>query len=99
MGGWFTKASGDKHMPTVSSTRNGDEVEIALEVKHPQGESHHITDIRVYDEDRIEVARCAFNPTLSRASATMTLKIEKGTTLYAVSDCNKHGLWFTEFDV
>lgn len=99
VGGWFTKSSGNKHMPAVSSTRDGKLVTVTLEVKHPQGASHHISDVRVYDEDRIEVARSSFSPTLSKPSTTMTFSMEPGTKLFAVSDCNKHGLWFTEFSV
>jgi len=45
------------------------------------------------------VATADFNPTLSTPRATMTLRVAEGTKLYAVSDCNKHGLWYLEFTV
>jgi len=96
-GGWFMAAAGNKHMPTIATARRGDEVDITLEVKHPQGAAHHISNVRLYDENRIEIATAEFNATLSTPRASMTLRVAAGTTLYAVSNCNKHGLWYTEF--
>lgn len=96
-GGWFMAAAGNKHMPTIATARRGDEVDITLEVKHPQGAAHHIMNVRIFDENRCEIATAEFNPTLSTPRASMTLRVAEGTTLFAVSNCNKHGLWYTEF--
>lgn len=96
-GGWFMSAAGNKHMPVVTMVRNGDEVDLTLEIKHPQGAAHHISNVRIYDENRIEVATAQFNATLSTPRASMTLRLAAGTKLFAVSNCNKHGLWYTEF--
>lgn len=98
-GGWFMSSAGNKHMPAVSVSRREDEVDVTLEVKHPQGAGHHISNVRVYTEERIEIATAEFNATLSTPRAQMTLRVAKGTKLYAVSNCNKHGLWYTEFTV
>ena len=98
-GGWFTDASGNKHMPVVTSKRQGAEVTISLDVPHPQNAGHHISYVRIYTAKRIEIASTEFNPSLSTPRATMTLRLPEGTTLYAVSDCNKHGIWYTEFKV
>lgn len=98
-GGWFTDASGNKHMPVVAAKRNGDEVSIVIDVPHVQNSGHHISYVRIYTAKRVEIASAEFNTTLSTPRATMTLRLPVGTTLYAVSDCNKHGIWYTEFQV
>jgi len=98
-GGWLSDTEGDKHIPVVTSARRGDEVDVTIEVKHPQGAAHHVSNVRVYDAERIEVATADFHATLSTPRATMTLRVAAGTKLYAVSDCNKHGLWYLEFSV
>ncbi len=98
-GGWFAAAEGNKHMPVVSVSRHGEEVDIQLDVRHPQGAAHHISNVRIYDENRIEIATAEFHPTSSTPRATLTLRIPEGRTLYAVSNCNKHGLWYRKFEV
>jgi|FLOH01.1.fsa_nt_gi desulfoferrodoxin-like iron-binding protein len=98
-GGWFTDAAGNKHMPVVKVTREGEESTVVIDVPHVQNAAHHISYVRVYTENRIEVASAEFNTTLSTPRATMTLRLPAGTKLFAVSDCNKHGIWYTEFQV
>ncbi len=98
-GGWFTNPAGNKHMPVVSSLRHGDQVKISLEVRHPQAAAHHISNIRIYDADRIEIATLELHPTLSTPQGALLLRVPAGTNLYAVSNCNKHGLWYSAFTV
>lgn len=98
-GGWFTDTGGNKHMPVVTAKRNGDEVTVVIDVPHVQNAGHHISYVRIYTAKRVEIASAEFNTTLSTPRATMTLRLPEGTTLYAVSDCNKHGIWYTEFQV
>ena len=98
-GGWLMSPSGNKHMPVVTTERHGEEALVNFVVKHPQGAEHHISNVRIYDKNRLEIATAEFNPTLSTPKASMTLRVAAGTKLFAVTNCNKHGLWYTEFTV
>ena len=98
-GGWFMAAGGNKHMPVVTSERRGEDAVVSFTVKHPQGAAHHIMNVRLFDENRVEIASVDFSPTLSTPQASMSLRLPAGTKLYAVSNCNKHGLWYSEFTV
>jgi desulfoferrodoxin (superoxide reductase-like protein) len=98
-GGWFTDAQGNKHMPVVTTKRDGDAVSIAIHVPHVQNAGHHISYVRIYSAKRVEIASAEFHATMSTPGTTMTLRLPAGTTLFAVSDCNKHGIWYTEFQV
>ena len=97
-GGWqYKDLEYEKHIPTVVVKREGDVAEISVEVKHPQGESHHISSVKIYDADRLEITRCDFAPEASVPKAVFYLKVKAGTELIATSDCNLHGIWMKSF--
>jgi len=97
-GGWqYKEMEYEKHVPEVSVVRDGDAAAITIQVKHPQGEFHHISTFKIYSEDRIEITRCDLNPTQSVPKATFNLNVKPGTALIATSDCNIHGIWMKPF--
>jgi desulfoferrodoxin (superoxide reductase-like protein) len=96
-GGWLTSPRGNKHMPVVTVTRDGDLARIKLVVKHPQGRKHHVEELRLYDANRQLLSTVTLHPEQSRPEATFVLQVPAGTPLLAVGGCNLHGLWFTEF--
>jgi desulfoferrodoxin-like iron-binding protein len=97
-GGWqYKDMEYEKHIPQVSVARDGESAEITVQVKHPQGEFHHISTFKIYSEDRIEITRCDLHPTQSVPKATFNLKVKPGTALIATTDCNIHGIWMKPF--
>lgn len=97
VGGWLTSPKGNKHMPVVTVNRDGDVARIHVQVKHPQGDSHHIEALHIYDADRILLSTVELHPEHSEPEATFVLYVKAGTPLIAVGGCNLHGIWFTEF--
>jgi desulfoferrodoxin-like iron-binding protein len=96
-GGWLTAKDGDKHIPVVEVKREGERADITIAVLHPQGKSHHISAIRLYDDDRVLISTVELDATRSEPRAVFSLKVAAGTALFAVSDCNLHGLWVKAF--
>ncbi|MBN1780021.1 hypothetical protein JW948_02760 [bacterium] len=97
-GGWqYKELSYEKHIPEVQVSREDDMAVIHVEVSHPQTAEHHISEFRIYDENRIEIVRSGLHPVLSRPATVFYLKIPAGAHCIAVSDCNIHGIWMKKF--
>ena len=92
-GGWQTTGGVNKHMPLVSVQKVAGNTVINVVVKHPQSKAHHISAIRLYDGDRVLLSEQTLHAEASVPAATFTVNCPAGSSLIAVSDCNKHGLW------
>jgi superoxide reductase len=66
---------------------------------HPNQAVHSIRYIEVYFEEEertynpIHVATAVLGPEIAEPDITLTLKLKKSGTLYAIEYCNLHGLW------
>ena len=98
-GGWQSRAGGDAHIPIVTVCREGEQVRIGLEIRHVQTSVHHISAIRLYDHQRQELCSMECHASLSVAEGLFVLCLPPGSQLFAVSDCNLHGLWMKRFSV
>ncbi|AFK22974.1 class II SORL domain-containing protein [Pyrococcus sp. ST04] len=99
---------GEKHVPVIEYTREGDlvriEVSVGKEIPHPNTPEHHIAWIELYfhpegENFPIMVGRVAFTShgdPLTEPRAVFFLKTTKKGKLYALSYCNIHGLWENE---
>ncbi len=96
-GGWQIKPENNKHVPIVTTTRSKDLLKILVTVEHPQTSEHHISAIKIYNEKRIELSAQRLHPNLSIPTAFFILSIPAGKSLFAITDCNLHGLWAKQF--
>lgn len=91
----FTK----KHTPLISAKRDGDKVEVTVEVgrdvPHPNMADHYITFIELYYE-MAPIARFDFFPTVSWPKVTVACALPEGAKLTALEHCNLHGVWTCE---
>ena len=95
----------EKHVPIIdapSEVKAGESftvtVEVGKKVPHPNTVEHHISMIQLYslEEDSQYVANVGtFNigPTLAVPRVTLSVIIQKNSTLYALGYCNIHGIW------
>ncbi|MGB9831228.1 MAG: class II SORL domain-containing protein, partial [Fervidicoccus fontis] len=66
---------------------------------HPNQVSHFIRSLTVYfvEEGRafnpVHLATVEFEPEYSEPIITLTLKLKKSGTIYALGYCNLHGVW------
>ncbi len=99
-------AEGEKaknHKPIIEcpdSVKAGEEFELKVYVSgHPSRVEHSIRYIEVYlhEDGRafnpIKLAKAVFTPEYVNPEVTLTLKLEKGGTIFALAYCNKHGIW------
>ncbi len=98
-GGWQSRAGGDAHIPDVTVCREGELVRIGIVVRHVQTVAHHISAIRLYDHQRQELCGMSLHAALSVAEGLFVLRLPPGSVLFAVSDCNLHGLWMKRFSI
>ena len=103
------KASGEAiskvetHTPKIEApekVKAGEEFQVTITVgPHPNTVQHSIRHIRVFfaEEGRafnpIHIATVQLEPEYAEPKVTLTLKLKKSGTLYAVEYCNLHGLW------
>lgn len=88
----------DKHSPRVSASREGDVVEIKIDVtKHPQTAEHFIDEVCVHDENKALLFSAKILPVTGVSQVLCKLKVAEGTKLIAVSHCNKHGFYRADF--
>ena len=84
------EASTEKHIPDVTATANGIEVQIGS-VIHPMEEAHHIQFIYVETDKGGQLRQLKVGET---PKATFTFADEKPIAVYEY--CNLHGLWKVE---
>ncbi|MCK4928598.1 MAG: class II SORL domain-containing protein [Methanosarcinales archaeon] len=95
-----------KHIPVISSpgsVKSGEPFEVSVTVgsiPHVMEPAHHIQWVELYAGEKF-LARVAFTPGFTKASATLTITLEVGgsVTLRAVERCNIHGLWENTADI
>ena len=105
------KEGKEKHVPHIeapSKVRAGELFQVTVivgkEVPHPNTVEHHIKWIQVYSKEDspralVHVATFDLGPTYAEPRVTFTMKLEKGSTLYALEYCNIHGVWDNSFKV
>lgn len=83
-----------KHFPTLTVDGNVVTVEVGKDLKHPQTEEHYIDKIDLYVDGEL-FQEHTIRPD-EDAFATFTVEGKSGSTVYALSDCNIHGVWKSE---
>lgn len=91
-GRWEGKAG--SHAPVITSA----EGKITVETKHGMSNEHYIVKHSIITEDGEVLGENVFFPSDKKAISSYELK-GKHTKLYALSFCNLHDLWVTEFTV
>lgn len=80
-----------KHYPTLTVDGNVVTIETGKKVPHPQTEEHLIDRLDLYVDGELykSIELTANDP----AFATITVEGHPGASVYALSDCNLHGVW------
>lgn len=91
-GRWEGKAG--SHAPVITHADG----KITLETKHGMSNEHYIVKHSVLTESGEVLGENVFFPSDKKAISTYEIK-GKHTKLYALSFCNLHDLWVTEFSV
>lgn len=100
------KESGkEKHVPFIDAPKQvkaGEAFNVTVEVgkvvPHPNTFEHHIRSMQLYlKEDGsdylVNVASIELEPTRAIPKVTVSVILQKPTTLYALEYCNLHGVW------
>jgi superoxide reductase len=94
----------EKHSPVITAPKNikaGEPFEVQIEigrVAHPMERAHYINWLQLF-ADEIPIATVSFQPVVSRPEATLTVILEKATTLRVLESCNLHGVWESRLDI
>jgi len=91
-GRWKGKAG--SHAPVVTT----DGSKITVETKHGMSDTHYIVKHSIVTESGEVLGENVFFPSDKKAISTYEIK-GKHTKLYALSFCNLHDLWVSEFTV
>jgi len=91
-GRWQGKAG--SHAPVITA-KDG---KVTVETKHGMAEKHYIVKHTIVTENGDVLGEHVFFPSDKKAISSYDIKA-KGTKLYALSFCNLHDLWVTEFKV
>lgn len=91
-GRWEGKAG--SHAPVVTVDGNN----VTIETKHGMAEMHYIVKHSLVTSSGEVLGEQVFFPKDKKAISTYEIK-EKGIQLFALSFCNLHDLWVTEFSV
>jgi superoxide reductase len=93
----------ETHTPKIEApekVKAGEPFKVKITVgPHPNQVVHSIRYIEVYFEEEgrtynpIQVASVDLGPEIAEPDITLTLKLKKSGTLYALEYCNLHGLW------
>ncbi|MDW7777049.1 MAG: class II SORL domain-containing protein [Methanosarcinales archaeon] len=95
-----------KHVPVIvspGSVKPGEPFEVSVAVgntPHVMEPAHHIQWVELYAREDF-LARIAFTPGFTKASATLTVVLEAAgrVTLRVIERCNIHGLWESTRDI
>lgn len=86
-----------KHTPYVECTREGERVKVYVKVghyvPHPNDPDHFIEWIDILAQDRLPLARLSFSAVAADPEGTCYIKVDPGTKITALENCNLHGLW------
>ena len=88
----------EKHSPVIEvpeMIKAGEPFDVHIEigkVLHPMEHEHYIGWLQLF-ADEIPIVMVSFQPVLSRPKTTLTIMLEKSTTLRVLESCNIHGLW------
>ncbi|HIC44797.1 MAG TPA: twin-arginine translocation signal domain-containing protein [Sulfurimonas sp.] len=91
-GRWEGKAA--SHAPIITSEKG----KITVETQHGMAEKHYIVKHSIITEEGEVLGENVFFPSDKQAISSYEIK-GKHTKLYALSFCNLHDLWVTEFSV
>lgn len=91
-GRWEGKAG--SHAPVITGTDG----KITVETKHGMSNEHYIVKHSIVTEEGEVLGENIFFPSDKKAISSYEIK-GKHTKLYALSFCNLHDLWVTEFSV
>jgi len=91
-GRWEGKAG--SHAPVITQADG----KITVETKHGMSEGHYIVKHTIVTEEGEVLGDNVFFPSDKKAISSYEIK-GKHTKLYALSFCNLHDLWVTEFTV
>ncbi len=91
-GRWEGKAG--SHAPVVSVEGNS----VTMETKHGMAEMHYIVKHTLVTSTGEVLGETVFSPKDKKAISTFEVNT-KGMQLFALSFCNIHDLWVTEFSI
>jgi len=91
-GRWQGKAG--SHAPVITQADG----KITVETKHGMSDTHYIVKHSIITEEGEVLGENVFFPSDKKAISSYEIK-GKHTKLYALSFCNLHDLWVTEFTV
>ncbi|PHR57115.1 MAG: desulfoferrodoxin [Arcobacter sp.] len=91
-GRWEGKAG--SHAPVITQIDG----KITIETKHGMANEHYIVKHSIITEEGEVLGENVFFPSDKKALSTYEIK-GKHTKLYALSVCNLHDLWITEFSI
>jgi len=102
---------GEKHVPVIEILEKGDtvkaEVSVGKEIKHPNTPEHHIAWVELYFTPEggkfpLLVGRTDFSghgDMTTEPVSVFTFNPGKSGKLHALSFCNIHGLWESEYEL
>lgn len=92
-GRWEGKAGSHAPVATVEGTK------VTLETKHGMGEMHYIVKHTIVTEDGEVLGEQVFFPKTDKKAISVHEIKGKHKKLYALSFCNLHDLWVSEFSL
>ncbi|HIQ23706.1 MAG TPA: desulfoferrodoxin [Pyrodictium delaneyi] len=99
----------ETHAPKIEApdtVKKGEPFKVTIKVgPHPNQVQHSIRRVEIWfsEEGRafnpIHIATIDLEPVYAEPEITITVRLEKSGTLYALSYCNLHGVWETRKDI
>ncbi|KSW11382.1 desulfoferrodoxin [Pyrodictium occultum] len=93
----------ETHAPKIEApekVRKGEPFNVTIKVgPHPNEVQHSIRRLEIWFQEEgrafnpIHIATIDLEPVYAEPEITITIKLEKSGTLYALGYCNLHGLW------
>lgn len=98
-GRWSGKVA--THLPSMEVTKEGGKVAVKVVTAHEmKGYEHYIVKHVLLDENYKFIDEHLFNPQEDKvAISSFALENYKGTTVHALSLCNKHDLWLSSAEI
>ncbi len=102
---------GEKHVPVIEIAEKGEnvkvEVSVGKEIKHPNTADHHISWVELYFTPEGEkfpkmIGRAEFlshGDMATEPIAVFTFSPGRSGRLHALSFCNIHGLWESDYEL
>lgn len=99
----------ETHAPKIEApdtVKKGEQFKVTIKVgPHPNQVQHSIRRVEIWfsEEGRafnpIHIATIDLEPVYAEPEITITIRLEKSGTLYALSYCNLHGVWEARKDI